>query len=66
MFLSTSFCMHHVYTSYANENLEPPPVKESGHNVYFSKIQRLMRRASILMKAIGLCEWRLLFQSFIL
>lgn len=56
MFLSTSFCMHHVYTSYADENLEPPTVKGSGHNVYFSKIQRLMRRASILMKAIGLCE----------
>lgn len=25
-----------------------------------------MHRASILMKAIGLCEWRLLFQGFIL
>lgn len=66
MFLSTTFCVHRVYIRYANDRLEPPTVKESRRNVYFSKIQPLMHRASILMKAIGLCEWRLLFQSFIL
>lgn len=66
MFLSTILCMHHVYIRYANDCLEPSTVKEARRNVYFSKIQPLMHRALILMKAIGLREWRLLFQSFIL
>lgn len=36
------------------------------HGIYLSKIQPLMHRPSLVMKAIGLCEWRLLLQSFIL
>ncbi len=63
MFLSST---KHGCISYANEHLDPPTIEESRCNVYLDKIQPLMHRASVVMKAIGLCEWRLLFQSFIL
>lgn len=58
--------MQHACGRYANDHLDPPTAEESWHNVYLSKIQPLMHRASVVMKAIGLCEWRSLFQSFIL
>lgn len=66
MFLSSPLCTWHACGRYANDRSDPPTVGESRHNVYLSKILPLMRRPTVVMKAIGLCEWRLLFQSFIL
>lgn len=66
MFLSSTLCKQQACIRYANDHLDPPTVEESRHNIYLSKIQPLIHRASMVMKAIGLCEWRLVFQSFIL
>lgn len=66
IFLSSALCTHRACIRYANDHLDPPTIEESRHNIYLTEIQPLMHRASVVMKAIGFCEWRLLFQSFIL
>lgn len=71
MFRSVAYLMHtytphHLHSRYANGPADPHAVQESGHNIFLSKILPLMLGALVVMKAVGLRECRLLFQSFIL
>lgn len=61
-----TYTPHHLHSRYANGPADPHAVQESGHNIFLSKILPLMLGALVVMKAVGLRECRLLFQSFIL